>query len=792
MSLVPKPRGNATEENMAPRSMNGRAGTCGRRLMWMTSLALVMATTGCASKAAIPPPIVSKASLGSVVIYRNGVAFFERRLPPGDKVLKLRVPEARVDDFLKSLTIVDEKTGETMPVSYPTVDREGGDVEMTIKLPKGHHGLKITYVTESPAWKPSYRLVLGSDGKAKLQAWAVVDNVSGEDWKNVRVGVGSTSALSFRYDLHSVRTVVRETLSAGSLLAAAPPTGGSPYRGVEGGERELVAVSQSTVEEMTSAPPPPEASGPADSLAFADSARVAGNGYTLRGADSTATGGYRGSTRGQKPPATKTRPRRKPVKPNGYGRRPSNDPAPVQHPSRRLGSKASQTVVNLTRQLQQSQQKVRIEGFANKRDADPGSASLDRANRLRNELIANGVNPSLVEAVGTGEVDENRGLRVVQLEDEARDKEEKAKDGTKAAHEEPSEPLPDEQPLGQAHFLSKQAMTIARDHSAMVSILNRPADAEQVYFYDPISSRGSKSFAFNAVRLNNPSDYTLDGGPFTVYMENQFLGEGLADQILPQSTAFIPYALDRNVIVEPEVDGREEIDRLVTIQRGIVTTESKKIRRSKLVITNRGQETHTVYIRHKVKPGYQLSTLGPEVAPPEKLDGAHLFRVQAPPGETMTLTLEEWTPVKRTVDIHTDEGVRRISLFLDGADLPADLERGLSEVVERHMSRADLQENIMTLQEQMGVYRQRVDELNFQLVTLKKVRTAAKLRSHLSDKMEEISDELQSSTMKLADLKARLMTERIELQDQLAELTLRPPKKDGATEVAAAPNAKNE
>ncbi len=774
---------------MAPKSMNGRAGTRSRRLMWMTSLALVMATTGCASTAAVPPPIVSKASLGSVVIYRNGVAFFERRLPPGEKELKLRVPEPRVDDFLKSLTIVDEKTGETMPVSYPTVDRDGGDVEMTIKLPQGHHGLKITYVTESPAWKPSYRLVLGKDGKAKLQAWAVVDNVSGEDWKNVRVGVGSTSALSFRYDLHSVRTVERETLSAGSLLAVAPPTGGSPYRGAEGGERELVAVSQSTMAEMTSAPPPPpETSTATGGLALAESTGDGGQrtwstaGNTAGAGRAGLGGGYRSPASGR-PAGSKASPKR-PMAANGYGARPSADPAPVQAP-RRLSGKAGQTVVNLTRQLQSSQQKVRIEGFANKRDADPAAASLDRANRLRNELIANGVDPGLVEAVGTGEVDESRGLRVVQLSSETQGQE-KAKDGLKTEGAKLDAPPPDEQPLGQAHFLSKQAMTIARDHSAMVSILNRPAEAEQVYFYDPISSRGSKSFAFNAVRLNNPSSYTLDGGPFTVYMENQFLGEGLTDQILPQSTAFIPYALDRNIIIEPEIDGREEIDRLVTIQRGIVTTESKKIRRTQLVISNRGQKTHTVYIRHKVRPGYQLSTLGPEVAPPEKLDGAHLFRVQAPPGETITLTVEEWTPVKRTVNIHTDEGIRRISLFLDGAQLPPDLERGLSEVVKRHMSRADLQERMTTLQEQMGVYRQRVDELNFQLVTLKKVRTAAKLRKHLSDKMEEISNELQSSTMKLADLKAQLMTERIELQDRLAELTLRPPKKEEGSEVATA------
>ena len=46
-----------------------------------------------------------------------------------------------------------------------------------------------------------------------LEGWAIVDNTSGEDWKGVLVGVGASSALSFRYDLWSVRQIERELLA---------------------------------------------------------------------------------------------------------------------------------------------------------------------------------------------------------------------------------------------------------------------------------------------------------------------------------------------------------------------------------------------------------------------------------------------------------------------------------------------------------------------------------------------------------------------------------------------------
>src|SRR4051812_37405746 len=184
--------------------------------------------SGCA--ATLPRPIQTDAALGRVVVYRNGVAYFERRaIVHGDR-FALEVPAERLDDFLKSLSVIDARTGKAVPISFPTLEHAEGMTTVMVNLPKvADYDLRISYVTESPAWKPTYRLQLQQGGPAELQSWAVVDNVSGEDWTKVAVGVGSTSALSFKYDLQSVRYVERETLSDGSELGVAPPSGGSSY-----------------------------------------------------------------------------------------------------------------------------------------------------------------------------------------------------------------------------------------------------------------------------------------------------------------------------------------------------------------------------------------------------------------------------------------------------------------------------------------------------------------------------------------------------------------------------------
>src|SRR2546423_5732510 len=176
---------------------------------------------------------VDNVALGRVVVYRNGVAFYERRATVSGGTLTVSVPRDRVDDFLKSLTVVDAITGKPLPVSIPRQQADDGSyLVMKLQLPsKDKADVVLTYATESPAWKPSYRVVVGDKGKVMLEGWAIVDNTSGEDWKGVMVGVGSSSALSFKYDLWSVRQVQRETLASEEKFAVAPPNGISPYGG---------------------------------------------------------------------------------------------------------------------------------------------------------------------------------------------------------------------------------------------------------------------------------------------------------------------------------------------------------------------------------------------------------------------------------------------------------------------------------------------------------------------------------------------------------------------------------
>ncbi|MEO8903626.1 MAG: DUF4139 domain-containing protein [Polyangiaceae bacterium] len=672
--------------------------------------------SGCAAN--LPRPIQTDAALGRVVVYRNGVAYFERRAVVHGDRFALQVPAERLDDFLKSLSVIDARTGSAVPVSFPTSDHTEGITTVIVELPKpGDYDLRISYVTESPAWKPTYRLKLSPTGPAELQSWAVVDNVSGEDWKHVAIGVGSTSALSFKYDLQSVRYVERETLSDSTELGLAPPPGGSSYAVASKEVRVLGNFGVDAIDDLK------RNDGVADESAPRPSAASGGRGVQAEPAAAPMT----------------DRPRS--PKKSGPGTAPA--------------------VARLAAQLRSNQAKVKILGYARPSDKDGARGSLDRANAIRDQLFQNGVSAEQVEVVATGQLANGDGVRVVSVDSEAKPVQGK----TPIEHQDTVDA-----PLGSAYFLAPAPLTIEKGHSAMVSMLTAQAQAKEVYFYDPISSRGSKKYAFRSVLLQNPTHHTLDAGPVTVYEDGQFLGEGLSDAILPDSRAFVPFALDRKLLVDSELGTREAIDRLETIERGIVHSEARSIRTTRLALVNRDGKPAIVYVRHPITEGFTLEAPRTGV---EKLGGAYLFAVTVPANDSVTLAIEESTPMEKSLDIRTDEGISELGLFLQAAaKLEPELSAKLQGIVERHRALVALAERLDTIQAQSNVYRERIEEINKQLVSLRRVTQASELSRHLAKKMEEISQRLQQATIAAADIEAQRLTERVSMEDQLAELTL--------------------
>ncbi len=709
-----------------------------RRLsVLLAPLGLLLA--GCASQSSY---VHSEAALGRVVIYRNGIAYFERKAHVEGDTLRLAVPADKVDDFLKSLTVVDAKTGKPAPVSYPTEVPQAKDglIDMNIGLQSGGwHDLRLSYVTEAPSWKPSYRVVLQPNGKVDMQAWAIVDNTSGEDWQNVELGVGSSSAFSFRFDLRSVRVVQRETLQADGLFALAPPTGGASLQMKQHEPSEPTTVSE------------------LDPETFRDKEQ-GGDHF-----DESKKDGKTRTTTGNTTPAVTARP--------GGGRTAHAESPRPQAGEGAPAQEVSKSITGVLRTLEDKRRTIVLEGFADPSDGDKYAASLERANRAREELDRNGADASRVVAVGRGEqAGRGAGVRVIQT---------LAGDAQQAKSTDAAEPI------GSSHFESKSRMSVKRGTSAMVSILDSATKGEVVYYYDPETARGNGQFPFKAIRIQNPTDSVLESGPVTVFGEGKFVGEGLAEPIPAHATAFVPFALDRQIVIEKKADESDKIARVLTVQRGVFSTEVRHTRKTTLVLSNRLPERVRVYVRHTVGDGFALVT----PSSGERLGAAYMFAVDIPASDKTELTIEEATPLYRTADVRAPGGMELVSAYLSSAALEGRRSRTRwRKLLEAARGSETSRQQISTSREAMAEYRTRMDELHAQVVTLRAVRTAGPLVVSLEKKLAEVSDRISKSTLELVALQEKLMVSRIRFQDGVADLSLEAKPASTPHAVASAPH----
>src|SRR6476660_16661 len=79
-------------------------------------------------------------------------------------------------------------------------------------LGQGEREVRVGYIQEAPVWKTSYRLVLDEKGKPFLQGWAIVENTTDTDWKDVRLTLVSGRPISFVMDLYSPLYATRPTI----------------------------------------------------------------------------------------------------------------------------------------------------------------------------------------------------------------------------------------------------------------------------------------------------------------------------------------------------------------------------------------------------------------------------------------------------------------------------------------------------------------------------------------------------------------------------------------------------
>ena len=160
-----------------------------------------------------------------------------------------------------------DKIGQALLAIQANRAREARTLELATRG-TGKRTVRVAYIVEVPVWKASYRLTLPGDATARraaLQGWATVENLSGQDWKDVDLTLVSGRPVAFHQALYDAYYVKRPEVPvevAGRLMP------GIDRGGVEADQRKSLPMPAAPApapyrpqqeRAATAAPPPPPA-----------------------------------------------------------------------------------------------------------------------------------------------------------------------------------------------------------------------------------------------------------------------------------------------------------------------------------------------------------------------------------------------------------------------------------------------------------------------------------------------------------------------------------------------------
>ncbi|PRQ05681.1 DUF4139 domain-containing protein [Enhygromyxa salina] len=758
------------------------------RPLALCALLTVPTLSACAGRTPYPSVTGDALELDTVVLYRNGVGYFERRGKVDGDLLRLRVRKDQVNDLLKSLTVVDED-GKAVSVSMPldpqtwasvamatlapgngslpavldslrgteitarttgryirgrivmveriinepdpelgslargggpgqtadtrdwkltllsrgqlevvrlskvkgitlhdgdlamqlhrSLDASAGEgmfeqVDIEIRLVDARsHRLVVSYVVGSPMWKPTYRVVLPKDakGEALLQGWAVVDNISGEDWDEVLLSLTSGAPISFRYDLHTPREVYRTDMTASAAdKRAAVALGETSW----GDEEELYAEE-----------PMPE---PEPAAAY----------------DMPSGGAY------------------------------DFDDDMIEGELREEGKRGGRA--------------------APPPKAKPSSATS--STRWKNEAVGNNRDfTSTVDATGI-DVDTLRRSTM------ASSRSQRISGLTRVDLQDP--------------------VTVPDGTSTMVALINESVKAEETFLFKPGGAGyGYEANPYRVVRFTNSTEYVLEPGPISIYSGGSFVGEGLSEAVGAGTSVTIPFAVETDVLVTSSTQYSGQEMTVTRIVRGVLEVESFY------------QTTTTWDVRGPAKPdGFTVLIRQPQTGSnyelaerpegTEDLEGAWLIPVAVAANQrSATMKVVEQTPSKISIAIWDQQALALLEKFLSADNLDAAARKKLQPIVDIRRDIGRIDTEVDGLRRQQAELEQRADQTRRNLDSIKKDAAAGSLRQKLNKRLEEFSSEADARGRQIVELESRRLEKKIELEDMIQDLDLRAPMTPG-------------
>jgi hypothetical protein len=575
----------------------------------------------------------------------------------------------------------------------------------------------VSYISEVPVWKTTYRLVLPTGGRPVLQGWAVVDNTIGEDWNEVELSLVAGAPQSFIQPLSQPLYAQRPTIAMSRVITSSPQLHQETMSDTGGGAGGRVLDQQGGVM-------------PGVTVTAVDRS---GRRWS---AVSDSQGRY-----GFPLPAGTYR-----IEFTLQGFRQLNlDNVSIEGTS---------VIQDAMMQAGGISEAVTVTGSATRIDVS-GSRTPSGNASIRPGGAA-GVAPGAGGGTVAGRLSAAPPPAPAPAAIDRATVEERLA-GMQAAAQ--------GQNLGDLfEYRVEGAITIRKNQSALVPIVRAEVGIERVSLWN--ERAGARPL--RSVWLTNSSGLTLDAGSFTLLEGSTFAGQGLIDPIKPGEKRLLSYAVDLGVQIDARHgDGQERVSRL-RINRGVAVQQTEQTSRRVYAIRNNDTTARTVVVEHPIRNGWTLMT---GAVPAETSLTAYRFAVPVGPKAVVTLEVNERHPLNTNYSV-SQLSDQQIAVFVHGSREEARLSQALAPILVKKGEIATIEGELHSRQNEANKIAEDQQRLRENIAALKGGGSEQQLVKRYVTQLNQQEDRIATLRNETADLDRQLTRAQDELANLIQTLSL--------------------
>jgi hypothetical protein len=489
---------------------------------------------------------------------------------------------------VRSIKLIDEGTRrDVSEFANATASARRRDAKTIVVTSDGagSREMLVSYTIAAPIWKTTYRVVLDSTGKPFFQGWAIVDNVSEEDWNNVSLSLVSGSPVSFIQPIQKPFYRYRPVVGMPEDLKLSPQT----YEDNEGGAAGTVSGRVTDANGATVA----NASVIITNTATNQSFNTTTSSDGMFQSQTLTSGNYQVT-----------------VNASGFKRYVITNLAvsgnlPTYANARLEVGSVQEAVTISADQFSNfpAQRQIRSLPLQGRNNSVSGLYALSPGLGFANNFSGAGTNLSdAITRPDSGVETAATGSEVGDL----------------------------------FEYRIEQPVTVPRDRSALIPILQTKMEGERVSIYNEGNRRDR---AMGGMLLKNTSTLTLEGGAMTVIDGDAYAGEALMERLKPGEERLISFALDLGTLVNASSKEDRAPAFMVRAINGVFQAHYYQTSKKIYTLTNQTDKPRVVFIEHPLRQDW---TLTDDTAKPDaKTARYYRFRVPLGPHQKVEVPVTE-------------------------------------------------------------------------------------------------------------------------------------------------------